>query len=136
MLTTCAENFERKGNPWLTERERREMQAQLAPERGGRKQAKPPLQHRDLVRIARTLTAEEQQRVKQRENMLAIRQLVGAKPRDLKPLGPQALPLLNRVYHPMNEELNPFDRDFEAEERRWKQFVEAERARKVALRAK
>jgi hypothetical protein len=129
MLTTCCENFERKGDPWLTERERREMQAQLAPQRGGRRYAKPPLEHHDLMRIARQLTPEEELLKKQRENMLAIRQLVKAKPRDLKPLGPKALEGLNRIYHPCNEELDPFDRDFDADERRWREFLAAERAK-------
>lgn len=40
-MTTCAEKFEHRGNPWLTEREREEMRARLIPARGGRKVAKP-----------------------------------------------------------------------------------------------
>jgi hypothetical protein len=44
MMKSMAEAFERTGNPLVTEREQREMQATLVPVRGGRKMAKekPP----------------------------------------------------------------------------------------------
>lgn len=127
MLTTCEEKFANRGNPWLTERERTELRAQLAPERGGRKIAKLKGIHRDDPRLMRELTEDEVRRAKVRDNMLAVRQLVGAKPRDLVPLGPKALEGLNRIYHPCKEELDPFDRDFDADERRWRQFLAHER---------
>jgi hypothetical protein len=134
MLETCAQNFARKGDPWLTERERNELQASLAPERGGRKYAKPKMEWRDRQRIAREYTEEEKRQLKVTENLKAIKQLVGAEPRTLTPLGPEALPLLRRVYHPMNEELNPFDRDFDADERRYREFMEAKRAENAKIR--
>lgn len=128
-ILTCERQFEKRGDPWMTEREKRELQAQLCPVRGGRRYAKERPIHQDKPRDVRMLTELERERAKVRDNLLAIRQLVGDKPRTLTPLGPKAVGLLGRVYHPCKEELNPFDRDFDADERRWKEFVAAEKAR-------
>jgi hypothetical protein len=48
-ITTSCDVFADKGDPWLTERERAEMRAQLAPVRGGRRLATAKTPFRDPV---------------------------------------------------------------------------------------
>ena len=145
-LSTCAEKFEHRGDAWVGPREQAEMQAQ--PNEPGSitrwdwnekrhvsvRHAKPPMSWEDRQRIGRSLTPEEEQRMKVRDNLLAIRQLAGLKPRTLKPLGPKALEGLNRVYHPCKEELDPFARDWDAEEARHKAWLEQQRRENAARR--
>lgn len=49
MMRSMAQEFARKGNPMLTERERAELQARLIPTRGGRKMAKPKAKFVDVI---------------------------------------------------------------------------------------
>lgn len=137
MLETCAQNFARKGDPWLTERERAELQAQLLPTRGGARKAKERVRYCDRFPERRELNDVEAQARHVRENMLAIRQLIGNHPRDQKPLGPEALPLLRRVYHPMKEEMIRFPSEAEVAEADAKHqaWLAAERAEVERRRA-
>lgn len=138
MLTTCEQKFSRRGNPWVTERERQELQASLTPARGGAKKAKERVRFIDRKPETRDLTAIELQQKRVRENMLGIRQIVGNHPRDLKPVGPEALCLLRRIYHPMKEEMITFptQADCDAEKAKHKAFLARERAEMEKRREK
>lgn len=133
-MKTCHDHFEESGNPWLTERERKNLQASLLPAAGGRRYARPKLPYTDPIQDGRKLTEHEIKGRGCRKNVDLIAQLTGCKPRTLKPLGPEGLnKIVTHIPPPARVELS-WDREaIEAEAVRqniqWKQWMEQEKGR-------
>lgn len=109
--------FERMGNPWMTQREAQEL-GNSPISKGKRKQNRKPrpcdLPYPKMREIARELTAEEKLAKQQRENLLLIRRLSKqARSQEIRETTefPPKRPIVQAYMPPRDEELNPWDRE-------------------------
>lgn len=131
-MKTCHDHFEESGNPWLTERERKNLQASLLPAAGGRRYARPKLPYTDPIQDGRKLTEHEIKGRGCRKNVDLIAQLTGCKPRTLKPLVGVKV-IVDHIRPPSMVELSwdreSIEAEAERQKRQWKQWMEAEKTR-------
>jgi hypothetical protein len=128
MPLTCVEYFERKGDRWDTRRDRAHPIVQASRETVDRTEREIKAQGYDgpvrKPRYKRDPKAEPPPPA-----MKTRAQIERETWNRLNYAVPEPGQVRGRVYHAAPEEKSPFDRDYDADERRWREFLLAERAR-------